>query len=129
MTIYLPSKSKNTSNWIEITNFEPGHFSATSTTKNIGTVAYKKIGDLVFFRGVIRKTSNAFGEAFTIPSVIAPNREINFILNYASSSSNDYTFDSTSDLDAWITTGNKLRINLSSSSNLYVPLSNVCYAL
>lgn len=86
MAIYLPQK--NTGEWINFTGFL-NDFSSYSPFTGMVPAGYKKIGDLVFFRGVIFKPTSSNSETVLIlPETIRPNRNYYFSYEYENATFN-----------------------------------------
>lgn len=126
MAIYLPSKT--TGEWINFTGFL-NDFSSYSPFLGMVPAGYKKIGDLVYFRGVIFKPTSSNSEiALILPETIRPNRDYYF--NYEFENTTFNSGRSGSDFSGVILASDgSLSFYSSNGSDRYIQIDAINYAL
>lgn len=132
MGIILKPQNNNMNNietdWIEIVNFTTGHTSYTNEALGFLSVAYKRIGNVVYFREAVSKDSTGGNVMFNVDQYgITPDRRIDFHLIF------NPTADAatmSSEHEAFIDKdGNFTFANDSGASLDYISLDTVIYVL
>ena len=114
--------------WIEIVNFTTGHTSYTDEALGFLPVAYKRIGNVVYFRGAVRKNSTNGFVMFNVTQYgIRPNRRINFHLVFNTDVNAE---DLSSEHEAYLNTnGDFVFVNVAGLDDDIISLDNVIYVL
>jgi hypothetical protein len=125
MAIYLPPKS--TGEWIDLTGYNPGYSSYVDFLEGFTAPAYKKIRDLIFFRGVIEKDrsiADDSGIVLILPAGIRPTSNGNYPLTFGASAS-------VSDFLTYlrIKPNGELIITRNTSAILYFNLDGISFAI